>query len=97
MALHSVKTSAQCSSSSVLDYRGNASPGNFSSGHTPIPSPQPSFSSSHRSGQSRYSSSLAGGQKRRRRNHSPAHTSSGSEDTIKVCLEEWVENNGWEC
>ena len=58
------------------------SPGSRSIGQSPIPSPQPSFSSSHKSMRSSGRSST----RRKRRNHSPGHTSSGSEDTIKVCV-----------
>ena len=60
---------------------GSGSPGSLSVVHTPIPSPQPSYSSSHKS----VRSSRRGSTHKRQRNHSPGHTSSGSEDTIRVC------------
>jgi hypothetical protein len=56
------------------------SPGSISIGRSPISSPQPSFSSSHKS----VRSSGRGSGRKKRRNHSPGHTSSGSEDTVRV-------------
>ena len=75
----------QQTSSSFLD--PTSSPGSLSIDATPIPSPQPSFTSSQRSARS----SGRGSSRKRRRNHSPGHMSSGSEDTIKVQCTLYVE------
>ena len=56
--------------------------GSVSIGQSPISSPQPSFYSSHKS----VRSSGRGSGHKKRRTHSPGHTSSGSEDTVRVSL-----------
>lgn len=66
--------------SSGLELASAGSPGSVSIGQSPISSPQPSFSSSHKS----VRSSGRGSGRKKRRNHSPGHTSSGSEDTVRV-------------
>ena len=73
------------SNTSALELGSTGSPGSISIGQSPIPSPQPSFSSSHRS----MRSSGRGSVRKKRRNHSPGHMSSGSEDTIRVSPRRW--------
>lgn len=72
--------SQQGVANSLLETGSRYTPHGLPIGQSPIPSPQPSFSSSHKSARS----SGRGSIRKKLRQHSPGHTSSGSEDTIRV-------------